>query len=55
MKDALVVMNARHIQECLDSISQLDIDILWMRGFTEREIADRPSPPCSATTTTGSG
>jgi len=44
MKDALVVMNARHIQECLDSISQLDIDILWMRGFTEREIADQAFP-----------
>jgi hypothetical protein len=44
VRDALVVMHARDIPECLASIRELDIPTLWMTGYTERGIADHAFP-----------
>lgn len=44
MRDVLAIMHARNIPECLDSIRGLDIDKLWMNGYTERGIADHAFP-----------
>lgn len=40
MKDLLVVMNARDIEPCMQSLRELPIDKAYLKGFTERQIAD---------------
>ena len=38
MRDLLLVMNARRIDECMDAFRALPIDKLWIRNMTEYEI-----------------
>lgn len=44
MRDALVVLNARDVPECLGSLSLLDIDKIFLRGWTEARIEDVAFP-----------
>jgi hypothetical protein len=41
VRDVLIVLNPRRIDECLDSIRALDIDKLWVRNLSEPQIANR--------------
>lgn len=40
MSDLLVVLNPRNIPECMKALDELPIDKLYLRGWTERAIAD---------------
>lgn len=40
MRALLCVMNARRIPECLESYEALDIDVVYMTGFTVAELVD---------------
>ena len=40
MRDLLVVMNPRRIEECLQSYRELDIDRLYIRNMSEIDITD---------------
>lgn len=40
-EDVLIVLNPRHIDECLDAIRALPIDRLWLSHMTELEIERR--------------
>lgn len=40
MTDAVIVLNPRAIRESLDAIAELPVAKIYLRGFTEREIAD---------------
>lgn len=44
MNDCLVILNPRSIKVCLDSIEGLDIRKVFLRGWSERAIADRAWP-----------
>jgi hypothetical protein len=44
VSDALVVMNPRNIRVCLDSMAELPIPKIYLRGFSEREIATEAFP-----------
>lgn len=38
MRDLLLILNPRRIEECLQAFRKLPIDRLWVRGMTEYEI-----------------
>lgn len=40
MRDLLVVLNPRTIRECVSAFNELDIDRLWIRNMTEKQIQD---------------
>ncbi len=41
MKDLLVILNPRRIEECMSAFRSLSIDKLWVRNMTEHEIRHR--------------
>lgn len=41
MKPLLMVMSPRNIEMCVDAISALEIDKVWLKHWTERELVDR--------------
>lgn len=40
MKPLLLVLNPRRIPECIDAISGLPIDKVWLQNYTESELSD---------------
>lgn len=40
MADLLVVLNPRKIEDCVQSLRELDLDVLWLQNMTEANIAD---------------
>lgn len=40
MKPLLLVLNPRRIPECVDAISSLPIDKVWLQNYTESELSD---------------
>lgn len=41
MRPLLLVLNPRRIPECVDAISALPIDKVWLQNYTEAELSDR--------------
>jgi hypothetical protein len=41
MKPLLMVMSPRNIEPCITAISALNIDKVWLKHWTERELVDR--------------
>lgn len=39
-RDVLIVLNPRRIDECLKAISELPIDKLWVRNYSEKDIQE---------------
>ena len=40
MKPLLMIMNPRKIPRCMEALEALDIDKVWMKHYTERELID---------------
>lgn len=40
MADLLVILNPRHIPECIESFEALPIDKAWLTGYTEMQLVD---------------
>lgn len=40
MKPLLLVLNPRRIPECVDAISSLPVDKVWLQNYTESELSD---------------
>lgn len=40
MKPLLLVLNPRRIPECVDAISSLPVDKVWLQNYTEAELSD---------------
>jgi hypothetical protein len=40
MKPLLMIMNPRKIPRCMEALESLDIDKVWMKHYTERELID---------------
>ena len=40
MKPLLMVMNPRTIPQCMQAIESLDIDKVWLKNWTERELVE---------------
>lgn len=41
MRDLLVILNPRVIDECMAAFKKLDIDLLWLRNYSEKGVEDR--------------